>query len=64
VGAAASTTPAPPFTNLHIRVRQQVVTDGLEQAYDWQNAGTSQTKNVHSFGCLFGHETDSRCLLL
>jgi UPF0176 acylphosphatase like domain len=43
VGAAASTTPAPPFTNLHIRVRQQVVTDGLEQAYDWQNAGTPNT---------------------
>lgn len=34
-----STTPVPPFTNLHIRVRQQVVTDGLDRSYDWENAG-------------------------
>lgn len=37
---AAGGRPAPPFSNLHIRVRQQVVADGLNRAYDWQNAGT------------------------
>jgi hypothetical protein len=31
--------PAPPFTNLHIRVRQQIVADGLDRSYDWQSAG-------------------------
>jgi UPF0176 acylphosphatase like domain len=49
--AAASTSPTPPFTNLHIRVRQQVVTDGLEQAYDWQNAGTLET-HIRFLVCL------------
>lgn len=32
-------TPAPPFKNLHIRVRKQVVADGLDKTYDWQSAG-------------------------
>lgn len=31
--------PAPPFRNLHIRVRSQVVTDGLDKSLDWQSAG-------------------------
>jgi hypothetical protein len=32
--------PTPPFSNLHIRVRQQIVADGFEKSYDWQHAGT------------------------
>jgi predicted sulfurtransferase len=36
---AAAGQPAAPFTNLHIRVRLQVVTDGLNKAYNWQKAG-------------------------
>lgn len=39
IPATGSNQPVPPFTNLHIRVRQQVVADGLEKAYDWQQAG-------------------------
>ena len=31
--------PAPPFKNLHIRVRGQVVADGLDHSLDWQSAG-------------------------
>jgi len=31
--------PAPPFSALHIRVRTQVVADGLDHALDWQQAG-------------------------
>mmetsp|Transcript_29337 Transcript_29337/g.68926 ORF Transcript_29337/g.68926 Transcript_29337/m.68926 type:complete len:956 (+) Transcript_29337:428-3295(+) len=31
--------PAPPFRNLHIRVRSQVVADGLDKSLDWQSAG-------------------------
>jgi len=31
--------PAPPFKALHVRVRNQVVADGLEKALDWQSAG-------------------------
>lgn len=31
--------PAPPFRNLHIRVRTQVVADGLDKSLDWQSAG-------------------------
>jgi predicted sulfurtransferase len=31
--------PAPPFRNLHVRVRTQVVADGLERPLDWQSAG-------------------------
>ena len=34
-------TPTPPFSNLHIRVRQQIVADGFEKSYDWQQAGKS-----------------------
>lgn len=30
---------APPFTALHIRVRKQVVVDGLDQPLNWQSAG-------------------------
>lgn len=30
---------APPFRNLHIRVRRQVVADGLDTPLDWQGAG-------------------------
>jgi predicted sulfurtransferase len=30
---------APPFTNLHIRVRTKIVADGLNHALDWQSAG-------------------------
>jgi len=30
---------APPFRNLHIRVRSQVVADGLDKALDWQSSG-------------------------
>ncbi len=29
----------PPFKNLHIRVRQQIVADGLDKPLDWENAG-------------------------
>ena len=29
----------PPFKNMHIRVRSQIVADGLEEPLDWQNAG-------------------------
>jgi len=31
--------PEPPFTNLHVRVRRQIVADGLEKDLDWQSAG-------------------------
>jgi len=31
--------PAPPFRNLHIRVRTQIVADGLDKSLDWQSAG-------------------------
>lgn len=31
--------PAPPFRNLHVRVRSQVVADGLDKSLDWQSAG-------------------------
>ena len=31
--------PAPPFRNLHVRVRSQVVADGLDKSLDWQAAG-------------------------
>lgn len=30
---------APPFRNLHVRVRNQVVADGLDKFLDWQSAG-------------------------
>jgi hypothetical protein len=31
--------PAAPFRNLHVRVRTQVVADGLDESLDWQSAG-------------------------
>ena len=31
--------PAPPFRNLHVRVRSQIVSDGLDKSLDWQSAG-------------------------
>jgi predicted sulfurtransferase len=31
--------PAAPFRNLHVRVRTQVVADGLDKPLDWQSAG-------------------------
>jgi len=37
--ANASTEPAPPFKNLHVRVRTKIVADGLDRSYDWQSAG-------------------------
>jgi UPF0176 acylphosphatase like domain len=40
-GTEGSREPTPPFSNLHIRVRQQVVADGLDKSYDWQDAGKS-----------------------
>ena len=36
---AAGGKPMPPFTNLHVRVRHQVVADGLDKELDWQSAG-------------------------
>ena len=36
---AAGGKPLPPFTALHIRVRRQVVADGLDRPLDWQSAG-------------------------
>jgi UPF0176 acylphosphatase like domain len=37
--APAGGKPVPPFKNLYIRVRQQVVADGLDRGYDWEQAG-------------------------
>lgn len=31
--------PSAPFRNLHVRVRTQVVADGLDKSLDWQSAG-------------------------
>lgn len=31
--------PQPPFSNLHVRVRRQVVADGLDKSLNWQSAG-------------------------
>jgi predicted sulfurtransferase len=31
--------PAPPFKTLHVRVRSQVVADGLDDPLDWDKAG-------------------------
>ena len=36
---AADGKPTPPFRNLHIRVRNQIVADGLDHSLDWQSAG-------------------------
>lgn len=38
-GVPVNGKPAPPFRNLHIRVRNQVVADGLDKPLDWQSAG-------------------------
>ena len=38
-GAPHNGQPAPPFRNLHVRVRNQVVADGLGTSLDWQSAG-------------------------
>jgi predicted sulfurtransferase len=38
-GVPVNGKPAPPFRNLHVRVRGQVVADGLEKPLDWQQAG-------------------------
>ena len=38
-GVAVNGKPAPPFRNLHIRVRNQVVADGLDKPLEWQSAG-------------------------
>jgi len=31
--------PSPPFHNLHVRVRAQIVADGLDRSLDWESAG-------------------------
>jgi len=31
--------PVPPFKNLHVRVRQQIVADGLDNSLNWEDAG-------------------------
>lgn len=41
--SATSGKPSPPFTNLHIRVRQQIVSDGLYKSYNWDHAGKRYT---------------------
>ena len=38
-GVPVNGNPAPPFRNLHVRVRGQVVADGLDKPLDWQQAG-------------------------
>ena len=38
-GVPINDKPAPPFRNLHIRVRTQIVADGLDKSLDWQSAG-------------------------
>ena len=38
-GVPVNGKPAPPFRNLHVRVRRQIVADGLEQPLNWQSAG-------------------------
>lgn len=38
-GVPVNGKPAPPFRNLHVRVRNQVVADGLDKVLDWQSAG-------------------------
>ena len=38
-GDSDNNEPTPPFKNLHIRVRKQVVADGLDKALDWEKAG-------------------------
>lgn len=38
-GTPVNQKPAPPFRNLHVRVRSQIVADGLDKSLDWQSAG-------------------------
>jgi predicted sulfurtransferase len=38
-GVPVNGKPAPPFRNLHVRVRTQIVADGLDKSLDWQSAG-------------------------
>lgn len=45
--------PTPPFSNLHIRVRQQIVADGLDKSYDWQNAGKSSVSGPYDATSVF-----------
>lgn len=43
-GVPVNGKPVPPFRNLHVRVRGQVVADGLDQPLDWQRAGYDNTQ--------------------
>lgn len=38
-GVPVNGKPSPPFRNLHVRVRNQIVADGLDKALNWQSAG-------------------------
>jgi predicted sulfurtransferase/predicted O-methyltransferase YrrM len=38
-GVPADGKATPPFRNLHVRVRNQIVADGLDRPLDWQSAG-------------------------
>lgn len=38
-GVPVNGRPAPPFRNLHVRVRAQIVADGLSRPLNWQSAG-------------------------
>jgi predicted sulfurtransferase len=38
-GVAVNGKPAPPFRGMHVRVRNQVVADGLDKPLNWQSAG-------------------------
>jgi predicted sulfurtransferase/predicted O-methyltransferase YrrM len=38
-GVPVNGKPSPPFRNLHIRVRNQIVADGLDKPLNWQSAG-------------------------
>ena len=39
IAGLAAGEPSPPFTNLHVRVRSQILADGLDEALNWQSAG-------------------------
>ena len=38
-GVVTNGKPSPPFKSLHVRVRNQIVADGLNKPLDWQSAG-------------------------
>jgi len=38
-GVPVNGEPSPPFRNLHVRVRNQIVADGLDKPLNWQSAG-------------------------